>query len=140
MSKKAQSELYAGGDVWIFSRHIYVEHNYPCVSGSKYINRDLHLLAHKLDVTGNVEFWREIHRFKPNPVDPLDKWCYVCGHTRPKSYFSPDKDRHDKLHPVCKECRNRYRRENYAAQKAREGKAVRPYLRRDAEEITAVVA
>ena len=137
---KAQSELYAGADLYVYSRHIFVRGNYPAISGSKFIERDLDKMAAKLDIHGNVEYWRDVRRFRVGSVDPLDKWCYVCGCTRPKSYFSPDRDRHDKLYPVCKECRNRYRRENYAAKKAQQGKAVRPYHRHDAEEIAASVA
>lgn len=126
----------ASGDLYIFSRHIAIAGNYPAVSGSKYVERDLDRLASKMDVTGNVEFWREIRRFKPNPVDPLDKWCSVCGCMRPKTYFSPKADTWDGLDHRCKECENKRKRDAYAL---KVGRPVRPY-RRGAEQTKVVAA
>lgn len=125
------------GDLFIKSKHIVVFGNYPAVSGSKYVERDLDRMAAKLDVTGNVEFWREIRRFQPAPVDPLNKWCSVCGCMRPKSYFSPKADTWDKLDHRCKECENKRKREAYAL---KVGRPVRGYRHQETEQNKVAVA
>lgn len=57
----------------------------------------------------------------------VEKWCYICGHTRPKSYFSPDKRSWDGLDARCKECENLRKRQKYQVSVNRD---VRPYGRR----------
>lgn len=57
----------------------------------------------------------------------VEKWCYVCGHTRPKSYFSPDKRSWDGLDARCKECENLRKRQKYQVSVNRD---VRPYHKR----------
>lgn len=53
-----------------------------------------------------------------------DKWCFACGHTRPKSYFTAKKGTWDGLDPRCKECENERQRQRYQVSVNRD---VRPY-------------
>lgn len=146
MSRKSQSELYAGADLYIVSRHIVVSGNYPSVMGSKYVERDLHLMAHKLDPRGDAEYWREVRR-RPIHETPVGlKWC---SHHDPRDNggwvdrrnFSPDKRNFDGLKHACKDCLAREERRRYALLKEAQGQVVRPYRRKDREEdIAAAIA
>lgn len=76
-------------------------------------------------VSGSQSFVRDLRLSDPDRARPGasrseqvhlskdEKWCYVCGHTRPKSYFSPKTDMWDGLDPRCKECENRRKRMRY---------------------------
>lgn len=60
-------------------------------------------------------------------IASTEKWCFVCGHTRPKHYFSPKKDAFDGLDPRCKACENERKRKGYQVSVNRD---VRAYHRK----------
>lgn len=60
-------------------------------------------------------------------IPATDKWCFVCGHIRPKHYFSPDKRTFDGLDARCKECENERKRKGYQVSVNRD---VRAYHRK----------
>ncbi len=69
-------------------------------------------LGRLTDTMGRLKL-RQAERWHMLHPKSDDKWCFVCGLTRPKSYFSPRKDTWDKLEPRCKMCENERKRKAY---------------------------
>lgn len=136
MSRKSKSELYAGHELYVFSRHIFVEQNFPAVCGSKLIDRDF-TAARKviLDPFGNKQFWNDVRRFGL----PDTLMCSCRTHQGaawlPRSEFALDKstrgttqDGHDRY---CRKCRSDLAFARRVKELAKRGKQVRPWHRHD---------
>lgn len=141
------------GDLYVFTRHLHVDLNYPAVSGSKRVDRDFT----RARLTLLDPFGILAARRLPIPIRRIPagkKWCSdhpTQGYVDPalldrnpdrywelqgwvdKDRFKPDKGFRDGLYPVCRDCRNRHDRLLYALMKAEQGKPVRPYRRRTEE-------
>lgn len=129
---KSQSELYAGADLYIYSRHIFVEGNFPAISGSKLIDRDFTGARKKiLDPFGNKAFWRDVRRFGL----PDTKMCSCRTHAGspwlPKDEFAKDKGTPDGLDRYCRKCRSDLAFARRVKELAKQGKEVRPWHRQN---------
>lgn len=86
------------------------------VTGSRSFVRDPRLTA--------PGYGRGTSRPEKTRVLSTDKWCFSCGHTRPKHYFTAKKGTWDGLDPRCKECEAERQRRRYQVSVNRD---VRPY-------------
>ena len=130
MAGKSQSELYAGGELYIVSRHIFVEGNFPAVAGSKLVDRDFEGARKKiLDPFGNQAYWRDVRRFGL----PDTKMCSCRTHKGspwlPKREFALDKSTPDGLDRYCRGCRSELAHARRVKELAKQGREVRQWKR-----------